>query len=220
MNRRRPTLLAALTLTATAALTLSACGNDDSSDKGEDKIAGADTGSPTPSASPTASEPSEPGRPKIELPDDLSYTFDWPKTGDKDKDAVLADGEESIKAVDLAIVHQDPLDKAYLYYYEGEAAAGTQEFIQAYVKENARVTGAYRFYDAVVNMRGNDSASLVYCEDQGKAYDMYLKPKKVNKTPVTKNSYVLYNTQLSKNDKGVWVVQKMLSQRGSDKCQP
>ncbi|MFK4545203.1 hypothetical protein RKD29_004799 [Streptomyces tendae] len=221
MNRRRPTLLAALTLTATAALTLSACGSDDDSPaKGEDKIAGADTGSSTPSASPTASESSEPGRPKIELPDDLSYTFDWPKTGDKEKDAVLADGEQSIKAVDLAIVNQDPLDKAYLYYYEGEAAAATQEFIQAYVKENARVTGAYRFYDAVVNMRADDSASLVYCEDQGKAYDMYLEPKKVNKTPVTKNSYVLYNTQLTKNDKGVWVVQKMLSQRGSDKCQP
>ncbi|MEU9633045.1 hypothetical protein ACGFZZ_03230 [Streptomyces tendae] len=221
MNPRRPTLLAALTLTAAAALTLSACGSDDDSPaKGEDKIAGADTGSATPSASPTTSESSEPGRPEIELPDDLSYTFDWPKTGDKEKDAVLADGEQSIKAVDLAIVNQDPLDKAYLYYYEGEAAAGTQEFIQAYVKENARVTGAYRFYDAVVNVRGADSASLVYCEDQGKAYDMYLKPKKVNKTPVTKNSYVLYNTQLSKNDKGVWVVQKMLSQRGSDKCQP
>lgn len=220
MIRRRPTLIAALTLTATAALTLSACGSDDSSDKGEDKIAGADTGSSTPSASPTASASSEPGRPKIELPADLSYTFDWPKTGDKDKDAVLADSEQSIKAVDLAIVNQDPLDKAYLYYYEGEAAAGTQEFIEAYVKENARVTGSYRFYDAVVNIRSNDSASLVYCEDQGKAYDMYLSPKKVNKTPVTKNSYVLYNTQLTKNDKGVWVVQKMLSQRGSDKCQP
>ncbi|MFC8873565.1 hypothetical protein [Streptomyces ardesiacus] len=220
MNRRRPTLLAALTLTAAAALTLSACGSDDSSGKGADEIAGADTGSSTPSASPTATDSAEPDRPKIDLPADLSYTFDWPKTGDKDKDAVLADGEQSIKAVDLAIVNQDPLDKAYLYYYEGEAAAGTQEFIQAYVKENARVTGAYRFYDAVVNIRGNNSASLVYCEDQGKAYDMYLKPKKINKTPVTKNSYVLYNTQLTKNDKGVWAVQKMLSQRGSDKCQP
>ncbi len=220
MNRRRPTLLAALTLTAAAALTLSACGSDDSSGKGADEIAGADTGSSTPSASPTAIDSAEPDRPKIDLPADLSYTFDWPKTGDKDKDAVLADSEQSIKAVDLAIVNQDPLDKAYLYYYEGEAAAGTQEFIQAYVKENARVTGAYRFYDAVVNIRGNDSASLVYCEDQGKAYDMYLKPKKINKTPVTKNSYVLYNTQLTKNDKGVWAVQKMLSQRGSDKCQP
>ncbi|MFD4347866.1 hypothetical protein ACFWQ6_23885 [Streptomyces coelicoflavus] len=218
--RRRPTLLAALTLTATAALTLSACGSDDSPGEGKDEIAGEATGSSTPKESPVASKSPEPDRPKIELPADLSYTFDWPKTGDKDKDAVLTDGEQSVKAVDLAIVHQDPLDKAYLYYYEGEAAASTQEFIQAYVKENARVTGAYRFYDATVNIRGEDSASLVYCEDQGKAYDMYLRPKKIDKTPVTKNSYVLYNTQLSKNDKGVWVVQKMLSQRGSDKCRP
>ncbi|MET8899341.1 hypothetical protein [Streptomyces sp. NPDC004538] len=220
MTRRRPALLAALTLTAAAALTLSACGGDDSSSDKKDKIAGADTGGSTPSASPTASEPSTADRPKIEMPSDLSYKFEWPKTGDKDKDAVLADSEQSIKAVDLAIVNQDALDKAYLTYYEGEAAASTQEFIQAYVKENARVTGAYRYYDAVVNVRAKDSASLVYCEDQSRAYDMYLKPKKVNKTPVTKNSYVLYNTQLARNDNGIWVVEKMLSQRGSDKCQP
>ena len=49
---------------------------------------------------------------------------------------------------------------------------------------------------------------------------MYLKTKKVNKTPATKNSYVLYNTLLQKNDKGVWVIEKILSQRGSDRCQP
>ncbi|MEU6286258.1 hypothetical protein [Streptomyces sp. NPDC046988] len=220
MTRRRPALLAALTLTAAAALTLSACGGDDSSSDKKDKIAGADTGGSTPSASPTASDPTTADRPKIELPSDLSYKFEWPKTGDKDKDAVLADSEQSIKAVDLAIVNQDALDKAYLTYYEGEAAASTQEFIQAYVKENARVTGAYRYYDAVVNVRAKDTASLVYCEDQSRAYDMYLKPKKVNKTPVTKNSYVLYNTQLARNDNGIWVVEKMLSQRGSDKCQP
>ncbi|MFE9704445.1 hypothetical protein [Streptomyces sp. NPDC005930] len=219
MNRHF-TRIAALTLTAAAALTLSACGGDDSSDKGEDKITETATGSSSSSASPTASASADPGRPEIELPSDLSYTFDWPRTRDKDKDAVLADGEQSIKAVDLAIVHQDPLDKAYLFYYEGEAAAGTEEFIEAYVKENARVTGAYRFYDAVVNIRSKSDASLVYCEDQGKAYVMYLKPKKVNKTPVTRNSYVLYSTQLRKNDKGVWVVQKMHSQRGSDRCQP
>ncbi|CAM5681769.1 Lipoprotein OS=Streptomyces tendae OX=1932 GN=GUR47_15635 PE=4 SV=1 [Streptomyces tendae] len=219
MNRHF-TRIAALTLTATAALTLSACGGDDGSDKGEDKIAETATGSSSSSASPTAPASADPGRPQIELPSDLSYTFDWPRTRDKDKDAVLADGQQSIKAVDLAIFHQDPLDKAYLFYYEGEAAAGTQEFIEAYVKENARVTGAYRFYDAVVNIRSKRDASLIYCEDQGKAYVMYLKPKKVNKTPVTRNSYVLYSTQLRKNDKGVWVVRKMHSQRGSDRCQP
>ncbi|RDD85247.1 hypothetical protein DVZ84_31185 [Streptomyces parvulus] len=199
---------------------MSACGGDDNSADDKDKIAGADTGDSSPTASPTTSAPSTAGRPKIDLPSDLSYKFEWPKTGDKDKDAVLADSEQSIKAVDLAIVNQDALDKAYLTYYEGEAAASTQEFIQAYVKENARVTGAYRYYDAVVNVRAKDTASLVYCEDQSRAYDMYLKPKKVNKTPVTKNSYVLYNTQLARNGKGIWVVEKMLSQRGSDKCQP
>jgi hypothetical protein len=216
---RRPTLLAAITLTAVAALSLSACGSDDSSKKKDnDKIAGADTGDEK-SASPSASASAAAGRPKIELPSDLTYTFDWPKTGDKEKDAVLADSEQSIKAVDLAIVNQNALDKAYLYYYEGEAAAGTEQFIQAYVKAKARVTGAYRFYDPAVSVTG-DTASLVYCEDQGKAYDLYLKTKKVDKTAVTKNSYVLYNTQLHKNDKGVWVIGKLLSQRGSEKCQP
>ncbi|WP_405731848.1 hypothetical protein OG885_16705 [Streptomyces sp. NBC_00028] len=218
MNRR-PTLIAALTLTAAAALTLSACGSDDSSKDDNDKIAGADTGGDK-SASPTASASAAVDRPKIELPADLSYTFDWSKTGDKDKDAVLSDSEQSIKAVDLAIVNQDALDKAYLFYYEGEAAASTQEFIQAYVKAKARVTGDYRYYDATVNVSAKDSASLVYCEDQSKAYDMYLKTKKVNKTPATKNSYVLYITRLHKNDEGVWAVEKIESQRGSDKCQP
>ncbi|MFJ7332177.1 hypothetical protein ACIQU3_02830 [Streptomyces sp. NPDC101110] len=217
---RRPTLLAALTLTAAAALTLSACGSDDSSkNKDNDKIAGADTGGKaSPSTAP--SEPDTTGRPKIELPSDLSYTFDWPKTGDKDKDAVLADGEQSIKAVDLAIVNQNALDKPYLYYYEGEAAASTQKFIQNYVDHKAAITGAYRFYAPQVAVDKDGSASLSYCEDQGKAYVKDLKTDKPRKTEVTAKSYVIYHTSLKKNDKGVWVIQKMVSQSGSSKCQP
>jgi hypothetical protein len=212
-------LLATATVGVTAALLLTACGGGGDEPKANDKIAGADTGSAT-SAAPVPSATQSAGRPKIELPSDLTYTFEWPKTGDKGKDAVLADSEQSIKAVDLAIVNQDALDKAYLFYYEGEAAAQTQKFIEAYVKAKARTTGAYRYYDAAADVNDSDSASLVYCEDQGKAYDMYLKPKKIDKTAVTKNSYVLYNTQLRKNDKGVWVIEKLLSQRGSAKCQP
>ncbi len=138
---RRPTLLAAIALTAAAALSLSACGSDDSSkDKDNDKIAGADTGTDK-SASPSASAPAGAGRPKIELPSDLTYTFEWPKTGDKDKDAVLADSEQSIKAVDMAIAEQDPLHKAYRYYSEGEAAAASEQFIQEFVKSKAASTG-------------------------------------------------------------------------------
>ncbi|MGW8632043.1 hypothetical protein [Streptomyces sp. NPDC055793] len=220
MTRRRPALLAALTLTAAAALTLSACGGDDSSSDKKDKIAGADTGGSTPSASPTASDPSTPDRPKIELPSDLSYKFEWPKTGDKDKDAVLADSEQSIKAVDLAIVNQDALDKAYLYYYEGEAAAGTQEFIQNYVDQKAGLTGSYRFYAPEVAVDDDGTASFTYCEDQGKAYVKYLKTNKVRKTEVTAKSYVIYHTSLRKNSEGVWQLQKVVSQSGSAKCQP
>lgn len=216
MNRR-PTLLAALALTA--AMTLAACGSDDDSAKAGDEIAGADTNTEQ-SPSPSPSTPSSEGRPKIELPSDLSYTFDWPKTGDKEKDAVLADSEQSIKAVDMAIVNQDALDKAYLYYYEGEAAAGTQEFIQKYVDNKAGLTGSYRFYAPQVAVGKDGTASLSYCEDQGKAYVKYLETNKVKKTEVTAKSYVIYHTSLKKNSKGVWVIQKIVSQSGSAKCQP
>jgi hypothetical protein len=217
---RRPTLLAALTLTAAAALTLSACGSDDSSKgKDNDKIAGADTGDKA-SPSPSPSAANSAGRPNIELPADLSYTFDWPKTGDKEKDAILADGEQSIKAVDLAIVNQNALDNAYIYYYEGEAAASTQKFIQNYVDHKAAITGAYRFYAPQVAVDKDGTASFSYCEDQGKAYVKDLKTNKAKKTEVTAKSYVIYHTSLKKNDKGVWVIQKMVSQSGSPKCQP
>ncbi|TDT38074.1 hypothetical protein EV562_10588 [Streptomyces sp. BK208] len=219
MNRRRPTLITALTLTAVAALTLSACGSDDSSGD-NDKIAGADTSSASPSVSPTASESPEAARPKIEVPADLSYKFEWPKTGDKDKDAILADGEQSIKAVDLAIVNQNALDKAYLYYYEGEAAAGTQKFIQNYVDQKAGLTGSYRFYAPEVTVDEDGTASFTYCEDQGKAYVKYLETGKVRKTEVSAKSYVIYHTSLKKNGEGVWEIQKIASQSGSDQCQP
>jgi hypothetical protein len=216
---KRRTLPAAAALAATAALLLTACGGGGDSSKGNDKIAGADTGSPT-SASPSASASSATGRPKLESPSDLSYTFDWPKTGDAAKDAVLSDSEQSIKAVDLAIIHQNALDKPYLYYYEGEAAAGTQKFIQNYVDHKASITGAYRFYAPRVAVAKDGTASLSYCEDQGKAYVKYLATNKVKKTEVTAKSYVIYHTSLKRNSKGVWVIEKIISQSGSAACQP
>ncbi|WP_458076612.1 hypothetical protein [Streptomyces sp. EMB26] len=211
MNRRTAFLT---TLAVTTFLTLTACGSEepDAPAKG--------SGKETLSTAPVSSAPASDGRPAVELPSDLSYTFDWPKTGDKERDAVLADSEQSIKAVDQAIVNQNALDKAYLAYYEGEAAAQTEQFIQAYVDAKARVTGKYRYYHSAVQVRDGGEASLVYCEDQSKAFDMYIKDRKVNKTPVTENSYVLYTTQLRKNDTGVWLITKLLSERGHDQCRP
>ncbi|MEU7717838.1 hypothetical protein [Streptomyces tibetensis] len=217
---RRPTLLAALTLTAAAALTLSACGSDDSSkDKHNDKIAGADTGDkPSPSASPSESAAS--GRPKIELPADVTYEFEWKKTGDAQKDAVLNDAEQRIRAVDMAIAKQAPLDKAYRFYSEGAAAAESQKYIQEYVDHKARTTGLTRYYNESLTIKDGGTAALVYCEDQSKAFNKFLKTGKTDVTPVTKNSYVVYAGTLRKNDNGVWVTERLISQRGSAKCQP
>ncbi|MEU5955399.1 hypothetical protein [Streptomyces sp. NPDC047525] len=214
----RPLRLATVALTASAALLLTSCGSGDES-KDNDKIAGAEQDGAKKSASPSASDSGSADRPKIDLPADLTYTFDWPKTGKKADDAILADSEQSIKAVDMAIAEQDPANKAYRFYYEGEAAAQTQKFIKAYVDAKARTTGAYRYYNPAVSGDGA-FASLVYCEDQSKAYDKYLKKDKVNKTPATKNSYVLYAAKLQRNDAGVWVTTQLNSTRGSAKCQP
>ncbi|MBR8643546.1 hypothetical protein KEF29_39760 [Streptomyces tuirus] len=219
MNRR-PTLLAALTLTAAAALTLSACGSDDSSkSKDNDKIAGADTGDKA-SASPSPSEPESGSRPKISLPSDVTYEFEWKKTGDAQKDAVLSDAEQRIKAVDMAIAKQDPLDKAYRFYSEGAAAAGSEKYIQEFVDHKARTTGLTRYYNETVTIKDDGTASLVYCEDQSKAFNKFLKTGKTDVTPVTKDSYVVYAGTLRKNDSGVWVTERLISQRGSAKCQP
>ncbi|CAL9446715.1 hypothetical protein [Streptomyces sp. enrichment culture] len=215
MNRRSAFLT---TLAVIAAVPLTGCGGEgtDAPAKGSDKAA--EVEEPTPPA--TSAAPASDGRPEIKLPDDLSYTFDWPKTGDKEKDAVLSDSEQSIKAVDLAIVNQNALDEAYLYYYEGEAAATTQKFVQNYVDHKASLTGSYRFYAPEVNVDQDGTASLSYCEDQGRAYVKYLETGKVEKTEVTAKSYVVYHTSLKKDEaKGVWVVQKIASQAGSVRCQ-
>jgi hypothetical protein len=219
VNRRRPTLLAALTLTAAAALTLSACGSDDSSGKGEDKIEGADTGS-SPSTSPSETTSAQPDRPKIEVPTDVTYKFEWDKTGDPVKDAVLHDAEQRIRAVDMAIAEQDPLHKAYRFYSEGEAAAGSEKYIQEFVDHKARTTGLTRYYGESVNVKGDGTAALVYCEDQSKSFNKFLKTGKTDVTPVTKDSYVIYAGTLRKNSKGVWVTERLVSERGSAKCQP
>ncbi|MFJ8308927.1 MULTISPECIES: hypothetical protein [unclassified Streptomyces] len=216
MNRR--TLPAAAVVTATVTLLLTACSNNADKPKGSDKIAGADQGGKA-SASPSASASAPAGaRPKIELPTDLSYAFDWQKTGDVAKDAVLSDAEQFVKAIDFAIVKQDPLQEAYRFYSEGELSASTQGYVQEYVKAKSRVTGSYRYYNATVSVSDRGTASLSYCQDQSKAYDMAIPTGEIDKTPATKNSYVLYNTALRKNDRGVWITTKMISARGSSKC--
>ncbi|MEU6067340.1 hypothetical protein ABZ864_23320 [Streptomyces sp. NPDC047082] len=216
---RRSRLLTTAAAGVTAVLLLAGCGGGGSKAKSNDKIPGADTkGGATASPSPSATGVA--GRPQIKLPSDLTYTFEWSKTGDKDKDAVLGDSEQFIKAVDMAIAEQDPLNKAYRFYSEGEAAAGSQKFIQEFVGYKDRITGAKRYFGAKVQINDDGTAGLVYCEDQNKAYNKSLKTGKTDVTPASKSNYVLYNSRLRVNKQGIWITEKLTSQRGSAVCQP
>jgi len=156
----------------------------------------------------------------IKLPSDVTHAFDWGATGDPVTDAVLTDTEQRIKAVDLAIAEQDPLHEAYRFYSEGTAAAGSQRYIQEFVDHKARTTGFTRFYDADVTVHEDGTAALVYCEDQSRAFNKFLETGKTDVTPVTKNSYVIYAATVRKNGNGVWVTERLSSQRGSATCQP
>jgi len=199
---------------------LSGCGGDDSgSSKGNDKIAGADTGNET-SASPSASASARGGRPKIELPSDLTLTFEGAKTGDVVKDAVLADNAERMRAVDAAITGTDPKGEAIAYYNTGKALEAALSWVAQFKEANATLTGEARYYDRRVTLKGSDTAVLTFCADESKGFSKDKKTDKVAKTPATKNSYVLYNTRLDKNADGVWQTSQIISTRGAAQCQP
>ncbi|GGL77106.1 lipoprotein [Streptomyces fumigatiscleroticus] len=219
MNRR-PTLLAAIALTAVAALSLSACGSEDSSkDKDNDKIAGADTGT-EPSASPTPTPSDTTDRPKITFPSDAKNVFEYDKTGDAAKDAALADSTLSVNSVDDAIFQGSTDSEALGFYNADKALSESITYVQGYIDKNYTWVGETRYFDYKVTLSGANGAYVTYCSDESKSYLKDKKTKKVKKTPTTSDSYVRYNTKLTKNADGVWQTTAIASTRGDKACQP
>ncbi|MFE1248226.1 hypothetical protein [Streptomyces sp. NPDC058741] len=217
MNRR-PTLLTALTLTAAAALTLSACGSDDSAEgKENDKIAGADGGGPG-SASPSPSTSQAAGRPEIKLPADLTMTFEGGKTGDAVKDAVLADNAERMRAINAAIAGTDPEAKAMNFYNTGRALEAAAVWVDKFKKADLGITGTIRYYDRTVTLDGSKAASVLFCADESKGYAKDLKTNKAKVTTPSDEDFILYNTRLEKNGDGVWQTARIVSTAGAKQC--
>ncbi|WP_432081428.1 hypothetical protein [Streptomyces sp. WAC 04229] len=219
MTRRRPALLAALTLTAAAALTLSACGGDDNSSDEKDKIAGADTGD-KPSASPSPSESKAGDRPEITFPSDAKNVFEGEKTGDATKDAVLAANALSVNAVDEAIFKGSTDTKALGFYNADKALSSSITYVQGYIDDNDTWIGVTRYFNRKVTLKGDDKAYVTYCSDESKSYIKNKKSGKVDRSAATADSYVLYNTALTKNAAGVWQTTDIASKRGDEACQP
>ena len=216
MNRR-PTFLTATALAATAALTLSACGGGDDDSGGNDKIAGADTGEA--SASPSTGGSDSAGRPDLKVPKDMKSVFEGWKTGDTTKDAALADAQRALGSVDDAIARGDTKSKALSFYYQGDALISEVKWVQAWLDANISWTGTIRYFDPQVTLRDEKTAVVVYCADDGKAYNKDRKTGKVDKTPASDSPYVLYNTRLEKSGEGVWVTTGLHTKRGHEQCE-
>ncbi|WP_159074197.1 hypothetical protein [Streptomyces dioscori] len=217
MNRR-PTLLAALTLTAAAALTLSACSGDSPESDSKDKVEA--TAGSQKSASTSASEEAAARRPAIELPSDVKLSFTPEASEDPVEKAILKDNAQLVRALSAAIVAQDPRLPALEFYTEGEGAVAAQKWVKAFVDVGWTVTGDTRYFDRQVTVGSKGTASLTYCADESKAFSKVIKTGEIKGTEVTKESYVAYGVQVEKNDEGVWELMKISSTRGADKCQP
>lgn len=214
--------LTVVALSATAALLLTACSGGSSNDKGSDTIKGANTApaSATDTPSESASAASDVKRPTITLPNDVKDTFEPETVGDPVKDAVLHDNTEMIRAMDAGIVAQNPKIPAVGFYLNDVALVNAIQWINSWRKVGWTVTGTTRYFNRVVTIDSTSKASLVYCGDESKGYGKVIKTGKIEGTKASKNSYVLYNTQLRKSSSGVWVTDQLVSQRGAQECQP
>ena len=216
---KRRTSPTAAVLAAAAGLLLTACGGGDDRSKANDKIAGADVdSSPSASTSPSAAQPDTAERPKITLPEGVTDDFeDW-KTGDTTKDAILSDAAQARLALDYAGAQGNTKEPALSFYWKGDALVDAADWVKWFVDNNSTYVGTVRYYDANVTVSSTSSAVAIYCSDESKAHNKDKTTKKVDATAADSKSYVLHNTRLEKDDKGVWQTVGIVSQRGYKSC--
>ncbi|MFD0551108.1 hypothetical protein ACFQ0X_19370 [Streptomyces rectiviolaceus] len=172
---------------------------------------------PSPSATGDAIE-----RPVIKLPNGVKNVFEGRRTGDAAKDAVLADSERGIDAESDAIVRGTPTSAALRFYNKGETLLSEVKYVQSFLDGGISYKGTIRYFDRRVTVVDDKTATLVYCADESGAVNTDRRTGKTRKSGQTRrdDNYVLYNTRLTLNSKGVWQSIEGFSKRGADTCLP
>ncbi|MGK5730648.1 hypothetical protein [Streptomyces sp. URMC 124] len=213
-------------VTAAAALALTACGSD-AKPKDDGKIDGAESAPAASSASPGKGAPSAGAggggaeRPKIALPGDVHNVFEGGKTGDAQKDAILADNEQRINSVDEAVTSGDLNRPGFKYYSAESALASATQYVKDFQASGETFTGTTRYFNRSVTLLKTEGLAVVsYCTDETKAYSKNRKTGEVKSEPGSDKDYAFYNTRVKKNDAGVWQTVSVLSEEGSARCKP
>jgi hypothetical protein len=217
----RFSLPTAVALAASAALLLTACGGGGSDSA--DKIQPSAT-TDTPRATATSASPSPTAsslqRPVITLSGGAKNVFEGRHTGDAKKDAILFDNEQWVNSMDEAILKGSLNTPGVGFYSTDRALENSVTFIKGYLDKDKTWIGTTRFFDRKVTLANDGSASVIYCSDESKAFLKDRKTGKVDNTPTTAQSYVLYNTRLTKSKQGIWRTSQVISDRGAKQCQP
>ncbi|WUH93645.1 hypothetical protein OG900_28390 [Streptomyces sp. NBC_00433] len=219
---RAAPLALATCVAVSAALLLSACGGG-SKDDGKIKNVGTATPATTAAAPTGSASPSATGVPRpaiTSFPADAKDVFEGGSTGDATKDAILADNQQWVMALDDAIFQGTAATKALGFYTAGTANDTATRYVSGYLSKNYTWTGTVRFFDRKATILGTGHAAVIYCSDESKAFLKDRKSGKIDNTPTTSDSYVLYNTDLKRNAQGVWQTDGMLQNRGAKQCQP
>ncbi|MFW6692379.1 hypothetical protein [Streptomyces sp. MAR4 CNX-425] len=199
-----------------AALLLTSCG--DSGDEGTEKIVGATEKPAAESPEPGGSEPPV-DAPEFDFPAGLKVEVDADTTGDETKDAVLRDHGYAVRAHMLALAELDPELPVLADYVGGESFIKSADTVASFKADGRTVTGETHFYDREVELKGKDTASVTYCEDQRKAFDKDVESGEVERTEPSDDSFVRYTALMRKTAGGVWKMTFDQSERGAPECQ-
>ncbi|MGW7085635.1 hypothetical protein ACWGH2_19385 [Streptomyces sp. NPDC054871] len=199
----RPIRLLTATLTASAALLLTACGSGGGDDGSPDKIEGAGDGGSKASASASA-KPGGAKRPEIKLPAEFEANFAGWTNSDPKLQGVLDDGKEELRAKYAAIIEGNPDSDAVAFYNSGSSLTTARKWIKGFTETDDSLIGEIKAYDPKVHVSGKDAAVFFYCVDERKASTKNRKTKKVTATPDTPDSVLQYRARLTKSQQGVW----------------
>ncbi|WP_328536510.1 hypothetical protein [Streptomyces sp. NBC_00344] len=225
MNRSR-VLPVAVSLTAAAALLLTGCGGGDKKDPGNDKIAGADTGSAKKSASPSGQATSQAPdikRPDMKFPADVNLLFDKTDLTDADQAAALVDAQNFVRAVMFGVVKQDADNAAYKFYSEFQSPAQSyaKEQIQKSIDAGLTVTGDSRYTGAKVQtVKSAKTAVVTFCSNDSKFYSREVKSRKVHTTEESVSDYAFWQIGMvpSSSTDGLWRAKEIKVQGEAAQC--
>ncbi|PNG20883.1 hypothetical protein [Streptomyces cahuitamycinicus] len=221
--KRRPLPVVA-TLSATAALLLTACGSEDDKSSDNDKIASAGQAaeSPKASADPSAAPAEDkPDGVDVSLPSDMNLVFDWDKPKDKSEAAAMEDAANYLRAIYRGVDKRSTKDAAVTAYATGEGLHYAEVQINEWIKGGWTATGTLRHYDATTRSAPNGkSVEVAFCADSGKFYGKEIRTKKILNTKPSIADFDHFEIVMVKFPTGtdLWQASKVFVETTAEKC--